>query len=297
MDVTPQLLHDVEFREAKRGGYNTQDVDEFLERLAVGLERQDAALKEARQRLEAAEARAAEAERRAAHSPDAVASEETLTRTLVLAQKTADAAIREAEEEAARTLATAQAEADRLLSEAQATSAKVHAAAEAEARHAHQEAQARVLSEMHDLEAFRDRLQEDVHLLEDHLEQQRERVRRTVDDLQRMLDDPDSLYPVEVPVVSDTVAPHDHGADEAGTPADWVPDEDAWQEVDLDDGPPTEAVEAIEAGAGDEEDAYLSELRKAMTDDTPLGPRDEPVEAELFEPAPEVERSRFGRRR
>ena len=35
MDVTPQLLHDVEFREAKRGGYNTQDVDEFLEGLTA----------------------------------------------------------------------------------------------------------------------------------------------------------------------------------------------------------------------------------------------------------------------
>src|SRR3546814_5453302 len=59
MDVTPQVLHDVEFREAKRGGYNTQDVDEFLERLAVGLERLDAQLREARQRAEAAEARIA----------------------------------------------------------------------------------------------------------------------------------------------------------------------------------------------------------------------------------------------
>ena len=55
--MTPQLLNDVEFREAKRGGYNTQDVDEFLERLAVGLERQETTLREARQRVEDAEAR------------------------------------------------------------------------------------------------------------------------------------------------------------------------------------------------------------------------------------------------
>ena len=63
MDVTPQLLHDVEFREAKRGGYNTQDVDDFLERVAVGIDRQEALLREARQRLDAAEARIADAER------------------------------------------------------------------------------------------------------------------------------------------------------------------------------------------------------------------------------------------
>jgi DivIVA domain-containing protein len=91
MDVTPQLLHDVEFREAKRGGYNTQDVDEFLERLAVGLERQDTLVREARQRIEAAEARAVEAERRALQAEqsasESTASDETLMRTLVLADR------------------------------------------------------------------------------------------------------------------------------------------------------------------------------------------------------------------
>ncbi|MGQ0830163.1 MAG: DivIVA domain-containing protein [Microthrixaceae bacterium] len=299
MDVTPQLLHDVEFREAKRGGYNTQDVDEFLERLAVGLERQDAALKEARQRLEAAETRAADAERRASQFSEASASEETIKRTLVLAQRTADAAIREAEEEAARTLSSARAESERLLSEAQQSSARAHAEAEAEARAAHEEAQAKVLGEMHDLEAFRDRLHEDVEVLERHLEEQRERVRRTVEELHRILDDPESLYPTEPPVVSDLVTPHDDDASVDDDPVDWAPDEDLWEEsaiVDLDDGPATEAVDVL-ADSEEDDDAYLSELRKAMTDDTPLGPRDDALDAELFEPAPEPERSRFGRRR
>jgi DivIVA domain-containing protein len=65
MDLTSQVLHEVEFREAKRGGYHTQDVDEFLERLAVSVDRQEAQLREARQRVAAAEGRIAEAERRA----------------------------------------------------------------------------------------------------------------------------------------------------------------------------------------------------------------------------------------
>ena len=111
MDVTPQLLHDVEFREAKRGGYNTQDVDDFLERVAVGIDRQEALLREAQQRLATAEARITEAERRAAQAEERASTtndaDETLKRTLVLAQRTADAAIREAEEEAARTLSSA----------------------------------------------------------------------------------------------------------------------------------------------------------------------------------------------
>lgn len=47
-----------------------------------------------------------------------------------------------------------------------------------------------------------------------------------------------------------------------------------------------------------DDDAYLRELRKAMTDDSPLGPRDDlgPQE-DLFEHGSEAPRSRFGRRR
>ena len=37
MDLTPQSLHAVEFREARRGGYNTRDVDDFIERVAGGV--------------------------------------------------------------------------------------------------------------------------------------------------------------------------------------------------------------------------------------------------------------------
>jgi hypothetical protein len=43
-----------------------------------------------------------------------------------------------------------------------------------------------------------------------------------------------------------------------------------------------------------EEDAYLAELRKAMVDDEPLGPRDDPDD---YEPPAAPARSRFGRRR
>jgi len=43
-----------------------------------------------------------------------------------------------------------------------------------------------------------------------------------------------------------------------------------------------------------EEDAYLAELRKAMVDEQPLGPRDDPDD---YEPPAAPARSRFGRRR
>lgn len=320
MDVTPQLLHDVEFREAKRGGYNTQDVDEFLERLAVGLERQDAQLREARQRIELAEARVAEAERRAAHAEQSasenVASDETLTRTLVLAQRTADAAIREAEEQAARTLSSAQEQAARLLGEAEDIAARARAEAEEEARQAHEEARTQVLQEMRELEALRDQLRGDAEALERHLDEQRERARRVVDELQRMLDDPESLRGVGVPALSDVRTPVEDPAPtpyfeaEPEEPAAWAPEERTWRDdpapaapaayaepdEPVDSGPPTQPVDVL-AERDDDDDAYLAELRKAMTDDTPLGPRDDPGEENLFDTGADTGRSRFGRRR
>lgn len=321
MDVTPQLLHDVEFREAKRGGYNTQDVDEFLERLAVGLERQEASVKEVRQRLEVAEARAAEAERRAVQAEQAAsdtsASDETLKRTLVLAQRTADAAIREAEEQAARTLSSAQEQASQMLAEAEDVAGRARAEAEDEARRAQEEARTRVLGEMRDLEVARDRLREDVGMLERYLDEQRERVRTTLHDLQRMLDDPGSLREVELPVVSGVHAPVAEPepayaevvvADD-DNPAVWEPEDDAWDSADdaaeeetyaaddlEDTGPPTQPVDVLAEREADD-DAYLAELRKAMTDDSPLGPRDDAGGSGLYDAGAEASRSRFGRRR
>jgi cell division initiation protein len=325
MDVTPQLLHDVEFREAKRGGYNTQDVDEFLERLAVGIERQDAQLREVRQRAEAVEARLADAERRAAEAErragETSDADETLKRTLVLAQRTADAAIREAEEQAAATLSSAQEQSSRMLAEAQEATARARAEAEEEARRANEDARERVLAELRELESARDQVRHDVNALEGHLAEQRDRLRLAVRELQRLLDDPDALREVAVPVVSEVTAPVEQAplppapsfvpepepAPEPARddPSSWTPDEEAWPEGDddlaaepatQDQGPPTEAVDMLaERDAGD--DAYLAELRKAMTDDAPLGPRDDTGEDMLFERGADAGRSRFGRRR
>ena len=65
MDLTTELLDTAAFREAKRNGYNTQDVDEFIEQVKVEYRQHDAMLKDAQQRIDASEARIVEAERRA----------------------------------------------------------------------------------------------------------------------------------------------------------------------------------------------------------------------------------------
>jgi DivIVA domain-containing protein len=329
MDLTSQVLHDVEFREAKRGGYHTQDVDEFLERLAVAVDRQEAQLREARQRVAAAEQRTAEAERRAAEAElrgGGSDADETLKRTLVLAQRTADAAIREAEEQAARMLAAAEDEANRLVSEAHDASAQAYAEAEEEARRAQHEARTRVLAELQELEAGRELLRSDVELLEHHIEVQRERLRLTIRDLTALVEDPAALREALVPSLAEVTIPQPepeparqaHRLVAAPLPEDQHETEWAAADAEAEDYEPVAApaprrrqgraepvqeerplladAQPVVEDVGDEdEDSYLTELRKAMSDDQPLGPRDEDDEA--YGAGPPTGRSRFGRRR
>jgi DivIVA domain-containing protein len=335
MDLTTELLDNAAFREAKRG-YNTQEVDEFIEQVKIEYGRHEALLRDARQRSVAAESRATEAERRAAAEAERAASssdaDDTLKRTLVLAQRTADAAIKEAEEQADRTLSSAQDQAARMLADAQEATARARAEAETEARRAQEEARARVLAELHELEGTRDRLRNDVDALEKHIDDQRERVRVSTRELQRLLDDPASLRPAELPVISEvavsapppplvapepapTAAPEPVPAPAPSVdddPAGWTPDDSAWQAAEPEEGPPPSpayaeepddgpSTESIDLDLSDEheadDDAYLAELRKAMTDESPLGPREDDADDAVFDAGPEPSRSRFGRRR
>src|SRR6476646_5772420 len=124
MDVTPQVINEVEFHQKMRG-YDPDEVDDFLERVASAVEQFIERVKAAEQRAAVAERRLAEVgqQRGAAPAPAPAVAEgeetDAIKRTLVLAQRTADAAIREAEDEAARTLRTAQEQVQRLYTEAQ----------------------------------------------------------------------------------------------------------------------------------------------------------------------------------
>jgi DivIVA domain-containing protein len=209
MELTPQALHDVEFREARRGGYNTRDVDDFLERVAVGIGQLQDRLREAYHRAEAAEGRLADMQRqlddlqrRGVPAPSPVQpvqqpheaanagggggdADETLRRTLVLAQRTADATIKEAKDEAAR-----------LLGEARDEAAHIRSSAETDAM---RDAQA----EVDHLNEAREALLHDVEALEQHLDEQRNRVRGSLDELQRLLDEPNAFRATPAPAVTD----------------------------------------------------------------------------------------------
>src|SRR5215472_13155764 len=103
MDVTPQVIIEVEFHQKMRG-YDPDEVDDFLERVAVAVGQLTERLGETEARASAADQHAQDLERQLRDAGEKSAASdddaETIRRTLVLAQKTADAAVKEARDEA-----------------------------------------------------------------------------------------------------------------------------------------------------------------------------------------------------
>ncbi len=108
MELTVEVLREAEFREGWRG-YNPADVDEFIDRVSMGVQ-------ELRDRIHALTVRAERAESRLGGEND-----ETVKRTLVLAQRAADLVVSEAKSVAERIVQDAHREAERTLSEATAS--------------------------------------------------------------------------------------------------------------------------------------------------------------------------------
>jgi DivIVA domain-containing protein len=243
MEITPQLLKEIEFKEAWRG-YDREQVDALLERIGSALAQLQGRLREALDRADAAETRTVVAGGRSE-------TEDTLRRTLVLAQRTADAAIAEAEEDAARIRGDAQADADRIVREANAaaTTARLdadayasettrtvdayaletrrdadayalslrneseamrvslRAEAEAEARRVAEATRAPLVEEIRELERSRSFMQEDVALLDTHLAEQRSKIREELTAMTRLLDLPEAFRTEPPPALSGIEVP------------------------------------------------------------------------------------------
>lgn len=182
MDVSPQTIRQVEFRD-KLKGYHPDDVDEFLERVAAGLEIMQ-------ERLRLATDRAVRAESAATESRE---DDESLRRTLVLAQRTADLAVKEGREQAARIIEAAESEAAAML-----------AAADEEARRTIAGANAQVRADVARLEGARRHLDDDVERLVRYVDEQRARTKALLADAAANLDA--ALALPERPLLTD-VAP------------------------------------------------------------------------------------------
>jgi DivIVA domain-containing protein len=252
MDLTPDLLLEAKFAPARRG-YDMNEVDDFLERCAEGLDVLLARLRAEFERAERAEAALAAAggdvpvpaEVVAAPAPvapqpaatpppaepDPVRVEEPM-RILIAAERTAEAAVAEARAEAERIRSEAESIASTTRSEAETLLARSRAEAEAAAREAGEEARRTIEAEVLALREDRDLLAHDVASLRGWLDGQRDRLRSTAADLQRLVDDPSALGEVPTPEVHET-----SGVAEASAP---VADE---------------ADEIVDARGGDEPEA------------------------------------------
>jgi cell division initiation protein len=244
--ITAESVKAVQFREKLRG-YHPDDVDAFVAAVAAAVERLE-------RRASDAEAALASMQTR---STDAADTEESLRRTLVLAQRTADLAIQEAKEEADRLLAEATSQRDAAEREAAELRERLRGEVEEESR-SHRE---RLLDE-------RTKLQADVEALDAHLARERERLRIYFSDQLRRVEEGEPSIGGAPEMQADVAAPV----------ADW-PSAEPEPEV-AQDGPGD--GDATSAGAGaeetaDEEDPFLAELRRAVNDDQPLGPRDDVV--------------------
>lgn len=317
MDLTPELLRTVEFNDAKKGGYDHDEVDEFLDRAAADLARQQEQVRELEARIAAAERRAAEAEAQAKDHSD---SDETLRRTLVLAQRTADAAIKEAQDDAARIVAEARQKADGLI-----------ASAEEQVRREVGATRDRLQAEIRELEGRRSQLHERITELSAHLDTERERIGTELDALREALrSDSMAMAPVAgaSPSLFDTPAeaPDSDASPSLGDPvdedlsdlppppADWSPEpspepavdltdaapdlaDDPVAGADVDPGPPTEATPVVDLGS-DVGSSHLDQLRRAVSDGPTDDEDDDAAMAAFFDQDDDDEPSRrFGRRR
>lgn len=226
-------IGDVRFRQQLRG-YSMEDVDGFVQRATEVVD-------QLLLRVDAAERRAAEVASAAAEVTEV---EESMRRTLVLAQRTADLAIKEARDEAAALLAEAEARRAGLEAEFDERRAALVAAIGAEEQ-----------AERESLYARREALESDVAALEAHLAQERERLRIYFSDqLQRIEQGIPGVAPAPTPQAPPAAAPV----------AETAPDE-----------APDAAGEAHHTPDDELDDPFLAELRRAVADQSPLGPRDD----------------------
>ena len=219
MDGSPQLLTNIQFAEAKKKGYDREQVDNFLRELSVKIGELQDMLRQATQRAEAAEQRASEAAKGrnaaesdvealrdelsqlhgelelarstvAAPAPAGDGGLESATGVLAMAQKTADAAIAEAEAKASDTLADAQSRAAMVVMEAEQDASRLKREAIDEADSLRASRVSRMEAEVDKLSAQRDGLQKDIDALEAHVEQHRSALRQHATAITQLLDSP-----------------------------------------------------------------------------------------------------------
>jgi DivIVA domain-containing protein len=184
MELSPAAITGVEFDQVRKG-YDPEQVRSFLNQIARGVESMKGQLAEEQNRTRQAQARLAEAASVA--RPAETADAESISRALVLAQRTADAAIAEARAQAASIVAAAEERAQGLANDAEAKAADRILRAETEARRRGEEERARADAELREVVGRRDRTQAELERLERAIVGHRESVRGSIERLHEAL--------------------------------------------------------------------------------------------------------------
>lgn len=213
MDITPSQVTGASFRSVRKG-YDPDEVETFLAQVASALEaaQQQATAMEARARAAVARLQEATAAQHVAETAPAPPSgdlrvgpdeAETISRTLLLAQRTADTTIAEARAEAERIAAEARTEAETTLDSTREMSARLLADAKAAARKMTEQERQAALEEVEELKARREFLIGDVEQLEQFLVDQRERLRGAAREIEALCERvPSGLGAVRAPALS-----------------------------------------------------------------------------------------------
>lgn len=214
MDISPQTIRSTGFKTVKKG-YDPDEVESFRTQVAAAVEtaQNQATAMEARAR--AAVAKLQEVSQHVAGTPREAAAPtshsgdtEVISRTLLLAQRTADATIIEARSEADGITAQAREEASRVLDSARTMAAKTVEDSRLDARRAVEDERVRAENEVQSLLARRDFLLGDVDHLEQYLQSQRERLRDAAVQLQELVDRvPGGLGDMRRPLLSASAEP------------------------------------------------------------------------------------------
>ncbi len=202
-------LRTVEFRETLKG-YHRDDVDEYLEKAAVEAEGLQEQLRQSGERLRQAAERISQLELALEQQPEPQPPEpappdDTLQRTLLLAQKFVDETKADAEAQAAQTVAEAEAKARMMTEDARSQASQIAS-----------ESEQRLRDEISRLETSRSKLTNEVDAMSRHLEGERNRLRSALGDILRWVDE--NVQPARQPseAVSSDTAPAGDGT--AGPP-------------------------------------------------------------------------------
>lgn len=292
MELTPTQVASASFRTVRKG-YDPDEVDGFLEKAAKALEdaQQQATAMEARARAAVAKLQEVTAAAEAAASaptpaPAAVVAQapaaesttwahadeaETISRTLLLAQRTADRTIAEANAEAERILADARSESETTLDSTREMSARLLEDARAEARRATERERLTAEAEVQSLVARREFLVGDVDQLEQFLIEQRERLRSAARQIEALCERvPSGLGHVRPPVLSaaDTGRLADAGTGDNGDARPSLIDLDDTGEHPAPDAGASAPDAAVDAGDGDGDGDGDVDTDDRETDDT-----------------------------